>query len=117
MTGLVAALTLRDFKGTGFDLLVYQVRFLNALSSGLGVAWGIGVTLLFLMAQITILDAAGKLIKRVNYGFIQSFTSSHISQFVGGLGIIVLSIGLVVPTFSQPGVLLKISAVVLPAAR
>jgi hypothetical protein len=113
LIGIVAALTLPGFSGSGFDIIRSQIDFFlfNTNFPLLGFAWGIGVILLFLMAQITILDAAGKLLKKVSIPFLQRYPSSTLSQYTGILGIMVLCTGLLFPAFSQPGFLLKTSAV------
>jgi len=117
LIGLVASLILPGFNGSGFDILRGQVDYFVVQSDfpWLGLVWGIGVILLFLMAQITILDAAGKLLKRTDFGFSRRFTDAQLSQLVGVLGIMILGVGLVLESFSQPGFLLKLSAVMSAA--
>jgi hypothetical protein len=85
----------------GFEILKDQTEIL-------GLSWGIGIFVLFAMAQITILDACGNLLKV----FLpkSKLTSPQISQLIGFLGLCILAITIVNPAFNQPIVLLKLSA-------
>jgi hypothetical protein len=108
-------------KLSGFGILAHQVNVFNQLTGFAGYLWGIGVILIFVMAQMTILDAAGKLIKNtishnkainkpLNASFL-SLSAAKYSQIVGLAGIIILAISAFIPSFRQPEILLQISAV------
>lgn len=108
MLGTLAALLLPGSGAKGFGILVYQVDILNATVPYLGLLFGIGVCLIFIMAQMAILDAAGRLLKQC---FIHSNTThERLSQGVGIIGVGILLITIFHPAFNQPSILLQISA-------
>ena len=101
----VAFLTLTGAKVSGFGLITYQVNLLNNLY-GIGWLWGIGIILLFFMAQMTILDASGRLL---HHSF-PSIPSSKLSQYFGLIGVLILAGIVFFPNFNQPSLLLQFSA-------
>lgn len=111
ITGLIAGITLLNFGGTGFGILRYQVDLLNSVVTGLGIFWGLAIIGIFTMAQITILDAGGKLLSRIEMPYLKSLSPSQLSQIIGFIGIAILIVGFVFPWFTQPSYLLKTSAV------
>jgi hypothetical protein len=112
LISLVSLSTLTKQGLKGFGLLIYQVNLLNERFVILGTLWGIAIVLLFVMAQITILDAAGRLIKHsvVKNKTIQKVSSERISQLFGLIGVAILSVAIFKPGFNQPSGLLEISA-------
>lgn len=108
---LLAALAFLTVSGegvSGFSILTTQVEVLSQSSILLGYSFGFAVIAIFVMAQMTILDAMGKLLKKCIPD--KPITSSRISQGMGVLGIIILLISYIIPTFSQPAFLLQLSA-------
>lgn len=112
LIALVSLSTLTNQGLKGFSLLVYQVNLLNERFVVLGTFWGIAIVILFVMAQITILDAAGRLIKHSigEKKLIKNISSERISQSFGLIGVIILSIAIFKPGFNQPSGLLELSA-------
>lgn len=103
----VAFLTLFGSVEKGLGILSYQINLLNQNYSFLGSLWGIGICLLFLMAQMTILDAAGRLLQQcLNL----NLNSDRLSQLVGLAGLVILLIGAIFDGFNQPSWLLQTSA-------
>ncbi len=103
----LAFLTIRGRGVSGFGVLTEQVDVLSDESRVLGLVFGIAVVLLFTMAQMTILDAQGKLLQKC---LPQFGSSAKISQFMGFVGIAILLLSFFVPSFSQPAFLLRLSA-------
>lgn len=105
----------------GFGVLVAEIAALNAAFPFLGTLFGLSGILLFIMANLTILDAIGRLTHRlltpVRENGIRSFLGNiarlnerGISQLalLAGVGILLLSV--VIPSFKQPFFLLVLSA-------
>jgi hypothetical protein len=107
LISLLAALTLNGAGASGFNLLTYQVQLLNQQTQYGGFMWAIGIFLLFSMAQITILDASGRLLKQT---LKTKLSNEHLSQLFGLLGVLILLISAFNPNFNQPSSLLEISA-------
>ena len=103
----LAFLTLQGSDATGFDILTTQVDVLKNDFTLLGVSFGLAVILLFIMAQMTILDAQGKLLQKC---LPQYKSSARISQIMAVVGIGILLLGYYIPSFSQPAFLLRLSA-------
>jgi hypothetical protein len=114
LIALVAVLTVGGKAFSGFSLLTYQVQYLNEKFIVLGTLWGIGIILLFFMAQMTILDAAGRLLHKcldtVSVVKNNTLTSERTSQIVGIAGLGILIVGIFIPGLNQPAGLLQISA-------
>lgn len=112
LIALVSLSTLTNQGLKGFSLLIYQVNLLNERFVVLGTLWGIAIVVLFAMAQITILDAAGRLIKHSvgDKKLIKNVSSERVSQIFGLIGVIILSVAIFKPGFNQPSGLLELSA-------
>jgi hypothetical protein len=112
LIALVSLSTLTKQGLKGFGLLIYQVNLLNERFVILGTLWGVAIVLLFVMAQITILDAAGRLIKHSvgEKKLVNNLSSENISQLFGFIGVMILSVAIIKPEFNQPSGLLEISA-------
>lgn len=107
---LIAILSIFTIRGTnlkGFSILSYQVQSLSNTFPLLGFVWGCCIFLLFFMAQITILDAAGHLLDSLNASRLKN---NNFSQIVGCLGLVILVFIIFNPSFNQPSLLLQISA-------
>ena len=119
--GLVAVMTLGASPKTlsGFEIIRFQINYLNNEGWNLGNFWGIGIIILFVMAQMTILDAAGRLLSqafkvRKHDNLILKWWHSHnnLSHLIGLLGLVVLVIGIFNSRVSQPAQLIQISATI-----
>jgi hypothetical protein len=112
LISLVSLSTLTNQGLKGFSLLIYQVNLLNERFVILGTLWGIAIVLLFTMAQITILDAAGRLIKHslAETKLTKHVSGERLSQIFGFIGVIILSVAVFKPGFNQPSGLLELSA-------
>jgi hypothetical protein len=108
MIALVAAALLPKTTVTGFAIIIEQMNALKNISPILPWLWGVGVVGLFMMAQLTILDTAGRL--WVNMNRSGENTKPKISRAFLFLGVVILLISFVVPAFRQPAQLLQISA-------
>jgi hypothetical protein len=107
LLAILAFLVLTGTGVSGFKLLATEINILNQDLQGLGYAFGLAVFLLFMMAQMTILDAQGRLLKQcIN----TKLSSERLSQIAGGIGILILLGTALIPGFNQPLILLKISA-------
>jgi hypothetical protein len=104
LISLVGYFTIYQKNLSGFNILTFQVDYLG--KTGLGLIWAIGIIMLFSMAQMTILDAAGRLLSHT----FTKFKPSQLSQLFGLIGIGILTITALFPTFNQPSMLLQISA-------
>jgi hypothetical protein len=107
LLAILAFLILTGTGVSGFKLLSTQIDILNRDILGLGYAFGLAVFLLFMMAQMTILDAQGRLLKQC---LNTKLSSERLSQIAGGIGILILLGTALIPGFNQPLILLKISA-------
>ncbi len=107
---LLAALaftTLQGLEVKNFAILTTQFDLLKDQAKWLGIVFGLAITVLFTMAQMTILDAQGRLLK-TSLGVKTS--KERISQIVGVIGLVILFITYIFPNFNQPSSLLRISA-------
>ncbi|MGL4758058.1 MAG: Nramp family divalent metal transporter [Patescibacteria group bacterium] len=108
LISFIAILTIQNQSVTGFELLKYQIDKLYSISNIFGYIWGFCIFLLFFMAQITILDAAGHLLNNIN----KNIKSNFFSLLVGGIGLVILSLIVVRPELNQPSGLLETSGVI-----
>ncbi len=109
-------------KVEGFQVLIQEIAALNAFIPYLGLLFALSGTIIFIMANITILDAIGRLVFRMieplqskqktetHHSFLGSLTSNKISEISVYLGIIILLLSLLFPAFKQPFFLLVVSA-------
>jgi hypothetical protein len=111
--GLIASLTVSGKNLSGFAILSEQIKVFSSVQPLLGLLWGVGIIIVFIMAQMTILDAAGHLIHQSlpTKGHLSKVSSSRLSQIIAFCGIIILLFSQFISSFSQPSVLLQISAV------
>lgn len=104
----------------GFGVLKAEILALNAFFPHLGTLFGVAGTLIFIMANLTILDAIGRLLSRILKP-LQQYSNKSIKQFgsithrklsilAAMLGIAILALSLFVPAFKQPFFLLVLSA-------
>jgi hypothetical protein len=97
----------------GFQVLVAEIKALNDFIPFLGNVFALAGVSLFFMANVTILDAAGRLTARLLEPVaLESkwLSANRISEIVIYLGILILLSSLAVPSFKQPFSLLVISA-------
>lgn len=99
----------------GFGVLTAEIVTLNNQIPFLGVLFGISGILLFFMANIAILDAIGRLTYRIiipiqKNGKLKNWNANNISITAIILGIIILLLSLIIPSFKQPFFLLVTSA-------
>lgn len=98
----------------GFTVLATEIRVLNNTIPFLGTLFALGAIVIFIMANITILDAIGRLIHpllpRLFPHRTHRATSQHISILAIIIGIVILTSALFIPNFKQPFALLVISA-------
>ncbi len=110
--GLLATLAVLLLSGEsvkGFGVITKEITALNAIAPYSGIVFSIGVCFVFLMAQMTILDAAGRLLKRC---MTTTKTHEQLSIYVGYIGLAILIASATIPSFNQPASLLYISAVI-----
>jgi fucose permease len=62
------------------------------------------------MAQMTILDATGRLLKNTGSKVFSKFKSERLSQLSAVIGMVILLFTAIIPGFNQPAGLLQISA-------
>jgi hypothetical protein len=112
LLGLIASYTVANKGLSGFAILAEQIKVFMNINPIMGWLWGIGVMIVFIMAQMTILDAAGHLIKQVlpKHNRIHSITPAKYSQLVGLGGVLILMLSTIIPNFTQPAFLLQVSA-------
>lgn len=117
----LGALVLPHGSAQGFAVLTQEIAALNNHLPLLGTAFGIAGIMIFFMANVTILDAIGRLTSRIltsiqsntpsrTQQFIASFTASRISVIALLLGIAILCASIVIPQLKQPFFLLVLSA-------
>jgi hypothetical protein len=106
----------------GFQVLTAEIDVLNASLPYLGLLFALSGTIIFIMANITILDAIGRLVYRLITPFrtkksatsvsrfISSLSSSRISEYSVYIGVAILLLSLLIPSFKQPFFLLVTSA-------
>ncbi len=102
----------------GFGVLKAEIRALNQSIPFLGILFGASATMLFIMANLVILDATGRLLKYILEPVAQINTyvakitsnSGTISSIAAILGIGILCLSLFFPSFKQPFFLLVTSA-------
>ncbi|NJS41068.1 Nramp family divalent metal transporter [Candidatus Gracilibacteria bacterium] len=107
LLSILAFVTIRGLDVKNFAILTAQFDQLREQTPILGIAFGLGITLLFTMAQMTILDAQGRLLKT---SLQSKISNEKISQFVGVIGLIILLMTYINPDFNQPAFLLRLSA-------
>jgi hypothetical protein len=93
---------------TGFGLIEAQLDALNSIQPILKWLWGVGVISLFTMAQLTIMDAAGRL--WVDISGAQENNKPKISRRFIFVGVMILLLSFIIPAFKQPEFLLQLSA-------
>lgn len=104
----------------GFGVLKAEILALNAFFPYLGTLFGVAGTLIFIMANLTILDAIGRLLSRIVSPLANTqnqtlrqlglLDSGKLSIFSAVLGMCILAFSLLVPAFKQPFFLLVTSA-------
>ncbi len=99
----------------GYGVLVAEIAALNDLVPYSGVAFGVAGILIFVMANVAILDAIGRLSFRMlkpiqETGRLKSWTASKISIGAILLGVGILLLSLFVPSLKQPYFLLVTAA-------
>jgi hypothetical protein len=110
LIAIISAVLLPGSNKVGFGILTFQVDKLNQLTFGAGFAWALGIFLLFFMAQMTILDATGRLLKNTGSKVFSKFKSERLSQLSAVIGMVILLFTAIIPGFNQPAGLLQISA-------
>jgi hypothetical protein len=103
----LAFLTISGNDVSGIGILTTQIEILKQDFAFLGIAFGVAIILIFGMAQMTILDAMGSLLAKSLH---TKTPPARISQYMCGVGIIILALGYMYPNFAQPAFLLKLSA-------
>ncbi len=109
LLSVLAVLLLGDTVVKGFGVITHEVDALNALAPYVGLLFSIGVFCVFWMAQMTILDACGRLLKQC---VPTKLSHEGLSQVIGLFGVVILIGTAVIPGFNQPAALLHISAVI-----
>jgi hypothetical protein len=103
----------------GFGVLTAEIHVLNAQFSMLGTLFGIAGIVIFIMANIVILDVIGRLSHRLlaplrknakKKNKLQNLDAAGISKIAIILGILILLLSTVFPSFRQPYFLLILSA-------
>ena len=106
----------------GFAILTSEIDVLNASFPYLGLLFALSGTIIFIMANITILDAIGRLVYRLITpfrkeksttkfsNFMNSLQSNRISEYSVYIGVAILLLSLLIPSFKQPFFLLVTSA-------
>ncbi len=98
----------------GFGVLQKEIAVLNGQIPYLGVAFGLATFVIFVMANVTILDAIGRLIHRVIEtnapALARRVQPSHVSLVAIALGIMILGLSILNENFKQPYFLLVLSA-------
>lgn len=105
---LVTVNILSQTSVTGFQLIVQQLIALAAINPFMEFLWSLGVICLFVMAQLTIMDAAGRL--WVGTAGLPEEKKAKVSQYFVGIGIFILLLSFFIPSFRQPSFLLELSA-------
>jgi Mn2+/Fe2+ NRAMP family transporter len=107
LLAVLAFLTVQGQNISGFSILTTQYTIIKQTNLFTGTAFGIGIILIFTMAQMTILDAMGRLLKIT---LKTKLSSNQVSQICASIGILILAITYIQPSFNQPAILLQISA-------
>lgn len=99
----------------GFGVLAAEISILNAKFTLLGTLFGISGILIFIMANVVILDVIGRLSYQlldpvIKSGKLKKLHSSNISMIAAVLGIVILLLSVIFPNFKQPYFLLVIAA-------
>jgi hypothetical protein len=108
LISIIAILTIKDSNLKGFNILTYQVNNLTSENQLVGIAWGVCIAILFFMAQVTILDASGHLIKSILNS--TKLSANRYSQLTGLVGLLILILIAINPQFNLPSIILQISA-------
>lgn len=115
LLGYLGRLLLPLGTAQGFGVLVAEIEVLNAHFMHLGTLFGISAIVIFVMANLVILDVIGRLSYQLlaplrRSGKTKKLTSSKISIIAALLGILILLLSVVFPNFKQPFFLLIVSA-------
>ena len=115
LLGYLGRLLLPLGTAQGFQVLVAEIDVLNSHFTHLGTLFGFSAILIFVMANLVILDVIGRLSYQLlaplrKAGKLKSLTSSKISIIAACLGILILILSVVFPSFKQPFFLLIVSA-------
>ncbi|NQV89153.1 MAG: Nramp family divalent metal transporter [Parcubacteria group bacterium] len=115
LLGFLGRILLPLGTAQGFGVLSAEIHVLNANISLLGSLFGIAAIMIFVMANLVILDVIGRLSYRLltpmrEAGKLKKLTSSNISLIASALGILILVLSLVFPSLKQPYFLLVVSA-------
>jgi hypothetical protein len=108
LIAVVAVNVLPQTSVTGFSLILEQLKALATITPVLSWMWGVGIICLFVMAQLTIMDAAGRLYVDITHS--NESLKPRVSQGFVVLGILIFGLSFVIPSFKQPGFLLQLSA-------
>ena len=108
LIALIAVNILPQTFVTGFALIREQLKALGLITLLLSWMWGIGIVCLFVMAQLTIMDAAGRLFVDVTHT--KESLKPKVSQGFVLLGIGIFGLSFVISSFRQPEFLLQLSA-------
>lgn len=112
----LGTLLLSKGSAQGFQVLTAEIDALNAIFPFLGVLFACAGILIFIMANVTILDAIGRLVHRMLLPFYTAknkapkFTAGQISEIAVYAGVAVLLSSILIPSFKQPFFLLVVSA-------
>lgn len=115
LLGYLGRLLLPLGSTQGFNVLAQEIIVLNERIPLLGTLFGISAVIIFVMANLVILDVIGRLSYQLldpvrKAGKLKKLTSSNISKIAIGLGLFILLLSVVFPAFKQPFFLLIIAA-------
>jgi hypothetical protein len=115
LLGFLGRILLPLGAAQGFGVLSAEIHILNAQISLLGSLFGLAAIIIFIMANLVILDVIGRLSYRLltpmrEAGKLKKLTSSNISLIASALGIVILILSLLIPSLKQPYFLLVVSA-------
>ncbi len=106
----LGAILLPIGSAQGFQVLVVEIEILNQYVPFLGSLFAIAGIVVFFMANVTILDATGRLIFRMIKPTHPKLTAKKISEIAAYVGVAILLSSIFIPSFKQPFLLLVISA-------
>ena len=109
----LGSLLLPQGSTSGFGVLINEILVLNNFFPSLGYLFAISGISIFFMANLTILDAIGRLSSGVLLAYKKSkyFDHNFISRIACLIGIAILMLSIFIPEFKQPFFLLLVSAV------